>query len=176
VKKFVTLMVLLSFAFGAHFIAQQQTQTDMPTYTPEQRWARAASQITVSMVAAISYAKSMGQTAEQFGEYCVKLFAPGWGAPDSGTLNIIRGVRRNFLMWTDSEFEITESSDKSVTARSNRPWSRYFGDNETWYGVTLGEFESCLHVFNVRLAEHLGLGYKDEIKNGWLYMTFSIEK
>jgi hypothetical protein len=79
-------------------------------------------------------------------------------------------------MWTDSEFEITESSDKSVTARSNRPWAKYFGDNETWYGVTLEEFEACFHVFNVRLAEHLGLGFKEEIKDGWLHMTFSIEK
>jgi hypothetical protein len=118
----------------------------------------------------------MGQSAEQYGEYCAKLFAPGWGEPGSGTLNIIRGVRRNFLMWTDSEFEITESSDVSVTARSNRPWARYFGDNKPWWDVTLEEFETCFRVFNVRLAEHLGLGYKDEIKDDWFYMTFSKKK
>ncbi|UCE40404.1 MAG: hypothetical protein JSV17_13200 [Candidatus Aminicenantes bacterium] len=167
---------LISLTLGAPLTAQQQAETELPTYTPEQRWGRASSQFTVSFVAGISYAKSMGQTAEQYGEYLAKLFAPGWGEPGSGTLNIIRGVRRNVLLWTNAEFEITEKSEVSVTGRLNRPWARYFGEDKTWYGVTLDEFEKCFSVFNHLLAEYLGLGYKEEIKEDWLYLTFSLKK
>ena len=167
----IPLVFLLCFTFGG-----QQTETELPTYTPEQCWERTSSQLTVSFVGAIAYAKSLEQSAEQYGEYLAKLFAPSWGEQGSGTLNIIRGVHRNFMMWTESEFEIIESSDVSITARSNRPWAKYFGENKTLYGVTLEEFETCFGVFNRLVAEYLGLGYKDEVKEGWLYMTFSIKK
>jgi len=175
-KKLIILIVLIGVTLGAPLISQQQAEAELPKYTPEQRWERASSQLTVIFVASIAYAKSMGQSAEQLGEYIAKLFSPGWGEPGSGTLNIISGVNRNFMMFTKSEFEITESSDVSVTGRSNRPWARYFGEDKTWYGVTLEEFETSFRVFNRLLAEYLGLEYKDEIKDDWLYMTFSQKK
>ena len=165
------LVLLLCFSF-----AGQQKENELPKYTPEQRWERASSQLTVMMVGAISYAKSMGQSAEQFGEYQMKLFAPSWGEPGTGSLNIIRGVNYNFMMWAGSEFEITESSDVSVTARSNRPWAKYFGEDKTWYGVTLEEVETYLETSIRLLAEYLGLEYKSEVKEDWLYMTFATKK
>ena len=175
-KKLIILIILISVTLGTSLTGQQQAETELPTYTPEQCWERASNQLTVSFVAAISYAKSLGQSAEQYGEYMAKLFMPSWGEPGSGTVNIIRGVRWNLLMWTKSEFEITESSDVAVTGRSNRPWARYFGEDKTWYGVTLEEFETSFRVFNRLLAEYLGLEYKDEIKDDWFYMTFSQKK
>jgi hypothetical protein len=175
-KKLIVLIALVGLALGSPLTSQQQADTELPNYTPEQRWERASSQLTWSIVAAIAYAKSMGQSAEQLGEYYAKLFLPTWGEPGSGTLNVIRGVHLNFLQWTKSEFEITESSDVSVTGRSNRPWARYFGEEKSAYGVTPEDFDTTFMAFHNLLAEHLGLEFKCEIKDGWLYMTFSLKK
>jgi hypothetical protein len=170
------LMILpLVFLFCFTF-AGQQKENELPELTPVQRWERASNQMTVMMVGAISYAKSMGQSAEQFGEYQMKLFAPSWGEPDTGSLNIIRGVYYNFMMWAGSKFEIVESSDVSVTARSNRPWAMHFDGDKPWYGVTLEEVEEYIGTTIRLLAEYLGLDYKSEVKEGWLYLTFGMKK
>jgi hypothetical protein len=172
-KNFIILIIFLGVTLGTPLISHQQTDTELPKYSPEQRWSRASYSVTLLFVTGIAYAKSMGQTAEQYGEYCAKLFTPGWGEPNTGRLSVIRGMNMNYMAWIESEFEITESSDESVTGRSNRPYVKYFGDDKSMYGVTVEEYEKCLSVFNHRLADYLGLKYKDGVKDGWLYMTFS---
>ena len=169
----VLLTVLVLLALGVPMASQAQ-DIELATYTPEQRWERASSQLVVSFVAAIAYAKSMGQTAEDYGKAVVKLFTPGWGEPGSGTLGVIGGMNRNFLLYTESEFELVDQSETSVTARSNRPWVRYFGEDEMWYGVTLEEFEKTFQVFNSGLAEYLGLGYEEWVEDDWLYLKFTL--
>jgi len=169
----VSLILLVLVIVNMPLIAQQQAQMDLPTYTLEQRWERASSQYMVRSVAGIAYAKAMGQSAEKYGEFCAELFAPGWGEPSSGSVSIIRGVRRNMLLWSGAEFKITESSKTSMTGRANRPWAKYFGEDHTWYGVTSDELETVLHVFNQRLANYLVLQYEDRIDGDWFYMTFS---
>jgi len=172
----VIIIVLLAITVIAPLAAQQQTQLELPEYTLEQRWARASSQLAVSWVVAISYAKSVGKTSEQYGDYCAKFFATSWGEPGSGSTKIIRGLRRNYLMFSDSEFEVIEFSEVSTTARFNRPWLKYFGEDQKWFGVTLEEYEACFRVFNQRLAEYLDLEYKEKIKDNWLYLTVTKKK
>lgn len=172
----IILVVLTVATLGTAYAVQQQTTIELPTYTPEQRWERASSQVTVSFVAGIAYAKSMGQSVEEYSESLSKLFAPGWGEPGSGSLSIIQGVHRNMMLWQGAQFDIMEASEVSVTARSNRPWARYFGENKMWYGVTLDEFESMFQIFNHRIAEHLGLSFEGRIEGDWLYLTFSLKK
>lgn len=87
---------------------------------------------------------------------------------------MVRGMHRNLSLWPNSEFEIVEQSEKSVTVRANRPWSVLFGEDETWYGVTVQEYETFFGVFNSRLADHLGLGYEERTEGDWLYLTFSL--
>ena len=172
---FKTFLITLSlFALAAPFAVEAQ-EIELASYTAEQRWERAASQFTVSGVSAIAYAKSMGQPVEEYAKTVADLFAPGWGERGSGTLSIVQGMHRNFSLWPDCEFELLEQSDASVTARSNRPWARYFGEDEMWYGVSLEEFETSFQVFNASLAEHLGLGYEDWMENGWWYFKFTLE-
>lgn len=146
---------------------------DLPEYTPQQRWERAASQATVSIVAGIAYAKSKGQSAEEYGEFLAEVFAPGWGEPNSGSVQIIRGVHRNWNLWPAGMLDILEISDNSVTARANRPWTTYFGEDRTWYGVTLEEFEQVFRVFNERFADYLGLRYEEQVEGEWLVITFT---
>jgi hypothetical protein len=155
-------------------IALQGQDIELASYTPEQRWERAASQFAVSGVAALAFAKSMGQTVEEYAGTVADLFAPGWGEPGSGSLSIVRGMHRNFSLFPNAEFEIVEQSGESVTARVNRPWAGYFGEDETWYGVTLEEYEESNQIFLSRLCEYLGLGYEEWTEDGWVYLKFSL--
>ena len=168
------LLIALSVVALAAPVTVRAQEIELASYTPEQRWERAASQFTVSLVASIVYAKSMGQSAEEVAEAWVDLFAPGWGDPGSGSLTIVRGMHRNLALWPDCQFEIVEQSETSVTVRANRPWAVYFGEDEVWLGVTLDEWEKTFQVFNARLADHLGLGYEDWAEEGWWYMKFTL--
>jgi hypothetical protein len=172
-KKLIILIIFIGVTLASSLISLQLTDTELPKYTPEQRWKRASYSFGLAFVTGIAYAKSMSQSAEQYGEYCAKLITSGLGEPNSGSLSIIYGMNYNYMAWTESEFEITESSDESVTGRSNRPYVRYFVEDQSWYGVTVEEFEQCFSVINHRLADYLGLKFKDEVKDGWLYLTFS---
>jgi len=175
-KKFFILMMLLSIAFTNQLVAQEQTKLELPEYTTEQLWGRCGFLQVATMVAGISHAKSMGKTAEEYGEFFAKTFSPGWGKPGSGSTKIIRGVRRNYLSLKGTTVEVLKYSESLVTARVNRRWVGYFGENKTRYGVTLDEYETCFKVFNKRLAEYLGLEYKEEIKDDMLYITFTKKK
>jgi hypothetical protein len=175
-KKFIILIVLIGVTLVTPLISHQQADIELPTYTLEQRWERASDLYIYVFALAIAHAKSLGQSVEEATEDLAKIVVPTWGEPGSGTLNIIRGMYRNHMALPDSEFKITESSDVSVTARYNRSWAKYFGEEKILAGITLEEFETCVSGFYRLLAEYLGLGYKSEIKEGWFYMTFSKKK
>ena len=66
--KLRNLLIALSLVAVAAPATVQAQEIELASYTPEQRWERAASQVTVSFVAAIVYAKSMGQTVEELAE------------------------------------------------------------------------------------------------------------
>ncbi len=168
----IPLAILFLSVLPTPTLAQE---IELATYTPEQRWERAGSQVAVALIGGIAYAKSMGKTAEDFGESMADTFVPGWGEPGSGSLGIVRGMHRNYSLWPNCEFELVEQSEESVTARVNRPWAGYFGEDEIWYGVTLEEYEKSFQVFNSRLSEYLGLGYEEWVEDGWLYLKFSLE-
>jgi hypothetical protein len=169
----VSLVALVALVFGSPFVVHAQ-EIELATYTPEQRWERAGSQTVAVGVAALAYAKSLGKTAEEFGEAAADIFGPGWGEPGSGSLGIVRGMHRNYSLWPNCEFELVEQSEESVTARVNRPWSGFFGEDETSYGVTLEEYEKSFQVFNSRLSEYLGLGYEEWVEDGWMYLKFTL--
>jgi len=171
-KRALGVLLVLSLLVA---LAAQAQDIELATYTPEQRWERASSQLAVSWVAGIAYAKSRGQTAEDFGKAVIELFTPGWGEPGTGTLNVIGGMNRNYMMFFGSEFELVEQSETAVSARSNRPWTRYFGEDGVWYGVTIEEYEKTFQIFNKGLADYLGLGYREWTEDGWSYMEFSLK-
>ena len=166
----IPLAVLLLAAIPTTTLAQE---IEAPSYTPEQRWERAATFATLGTVSAIAYVKSSGQSLDEYYEAMADLFVPGWGEPGTASLGIMVGFLRNFAAWPDCEYEIVEQSEDYVTARLNRPWTKYFGEDQTWYGVTLQEYEAFTEFFNLRLAEYKGLGYEQWTEGEWMYVKFS---
>jgi hypothetical protein len=149
-------------------------ETPWPEYTDAQRWSRMGTLGTLGSVAAMAYAKSQGATLDEFGKWWGDLFAPSWGEPGSyAPLQVMRGMRRNFLAWPGVEVEILNESDASVTARVTRPWVAYFGDDQTWYGVTLDEYERLNSMFMRRIAEYHGLAFRERRDGERLVITFA---
>lgn len=149
-------------------------EVELATYTAEQLWERSAVLSAVGSVAAIGFAKSQGVSPEAYGGYLAELFAPGWGEPGTGTLNIVRGMARNMTADPQCKAEIVEQSASSITMRINRCWVRFFGEYGEWYGVTLEEYDTVWEVFTSGLAEYLGLGYGQRVEGDSSYLTFTL--
>jgi hypothetical protein len=167
--------VLLVLAVATLVAQPSAAQTPQwPDYTEEQRWNRMAQMGTLGVVAAMAYAKERGASLEESGRWWGDLFAPSWGQPGSyGPLEVMRGMRRNFLSWPGMEVEVLSQTETSVTARVNRPWIAYFGDTGTWYGVTLEEFERLNSMFMGRIANYHGLAFEERRDGERLVLTFS---
>jgi hypothetical protein len=145
-----------------------------PDYTQEQRWSRMAQLGTLGVVAAMAYAKEQGASLEEFGRWWGDLFAPSWGqAGTYGPVEVMRGMRRNFLSWPTMEVEVLSQTETSVTARVNRPWAAYFGDSGSWYGVSLEEYERVNSMFMRRIADYHGLTFEERRDGDGLVLTFS---
>lgn len=150
------------------------SQETWPDYTQDQQWDRMTRLGSLGTVAAMAYAKSQGADLEEFGKWWGDLFAPGWGQPGAyGPVQAMRGMRRNFLAWKGMTFEILSESDAAVSARFTRPWVAYFGDNGTWYGVTLEEYEHLNFQFMERIAEYHGLSFEEHRDGEGVVITFA---
>jgi hypothetical protein len=166
------ILVLAMAMLAAGQAAAQTPQ--WPVYTEEQRWTRMAQQGTLGVVAAMAYAKEKGATLEEFGRWWGDMFVPSWGQPGSyGPFEVMRGMRRNVMSWPGMEVEVLSQTETAVTARMNRPWTAYFGDSGTWYGITLEEFERLNSMFMQRVADYHGLAFEERRDGESWVLTFS---
>lgn len=166
-----TLLLVLALMVPTALTAQQP---DLPHYTPDQRWDRISSLANSSIVASIRYAKEMGQSVEEFGEWWADLFDDSWGEPGSyGPAQVMRGMRRNWLSFHSGKVEVLELTDDMARARFNRAsYLEYFGEDGVSYGVTVDEYEMVFDIFNRRIADYHGLVYEGQIDDdGWV-MSF----
>ena len=84
-------------------------------------------------------------------------------------------MRRNLLAFSDWKFELIDSLENKVIGKFSRPYlSRLFKDNDSFYGVTLDEYEAGFRAFNRGICEYLHLKYEDNIEGDWI--TFTISK
>lgn len=155
-----------SLAFGQNI--------ELTPQTPEQRFAAASGNWAATIVVGISYAKSMGGTAEDFGRHMAGLAVPGWGAPGSRKLDVIRGMQAGMMGFPSAEFEIADQTAESITARVNRPWASDFGETGMFWGVSLEEFESLWEVFGDALGDRFDMEYHHWIEGEWLFLRLPL--
>jgi hypothetical protein len=169
----VALMAVVLLLFALPTVAHAQQENQFPDYTDTERWDRASRLGVVSMAAAIRHAKDMDQPLDDFGRWWVDLFDDGWGEAGSyGPVQVMRGMRRNWLSFHGGEVEILESSDDEVTASFNRVYLDIFGSDRTLYGVSVEEYERVFSLFNQGIADYHGLQYDDRIEGQDWIVTF----
>lgn len=174
-KRLVAVAVLVVAAPVMGQEVQQQAKTiTFPSFTVEQNWARAVSLLNANIVAGFGYAKSRGVSAEDYGHWLGKTFAPGWGQASVGTaIRYARGIQNNLRAYPGVKVEVLSAADTAVTMRTSRPYVTWFGTTSQLYGVNIAEYDTVISATTEEIAHYLGLRYQQRIDGDWLTMTIS---
>jgi len=177
-NKTIVGTILFTFIFFGSILAQQQAEQkiELPQRTPEWKLGRAVWHMDLYVCTGIAYAKSLGKTAEDYGKFVGKQFAPTWkGLKGQGIAPVIRLVSGHWQIYKNGKCEILSESETSVTVRMNRPYLVYFKDGEL-IGVTVEEYESFLEQIGLVIVNYLGLEYEKKIEGDWVVVTISEKK
>jgi hypothetical protein len=106
-----------------------------------------------NIIVTISYAKSQGQTVEEFGNYCGNLYKETW-SKEGGFQTFVTG---NLMNMTDlsEKVEIVNQTDKRVTLKVVDFYPN-LRDNEPIYNVTYEEFIRFFKASHDPIADYMG--------------------
>lgn len=122
----------------------------------------------------IAYAKSMGQSVEDFAEFVGKHHS--LGDPNNATLASV--AQTGHLVMTSypgGRYDIISESDSMIVAKSNRPYKVYY-KNGPMLGVTLDEFEKYFWGHVAIMASKLNMESKCEITENEVIHTLTYKK
>jgi hypothetical protein len=144
---------------------------ELPQLTLQQKWETAESNLVYFIVCGISYAKSRGQTAEDFGTWAGQVAEPFWDeAKSKGPRGLVEGISSNKQQFQDFEMEILDESDISIRGRM-----KCFGENLIrkyfQYKISVDEYVQFFDKKWVAIADYMGLEYKQHVEGDWLVFT-----
>ena len=120
-------------------------------------------------VAAIAYAKDVGQTPQQYGRFIGELAAPGWTARTPA--GFVLRMYRNYCEWDGLQFEVVEVSEDMISVRTNVPYESRVGDSGDPFGVTLQDYVAVHEAAYDAIAEHLNLELTRQRDGAWTVVT-----
>lgn len=167
-RRIPLLVVIATLAAGAPRAAAQ----DLPEYTSDQRWARTEYMANAWVVMGIRYAKSKGESVDQFTQAVFEAFDPGWSM-EYGPQEIMRAMRRNWLTYRAGEMEVLESSPERVHFRVNRPYTAFFGESGEVFGVTLADYQRMMGLFHENICAKRGMTYQESVEGDWVTITIA---
>ncbi len=168
--------VLVVFLFVGVIGAQEnKSKIDLPELTLEQKVSRQAWLAVGSAVLGISFAKSVGKTAEDYGRYMVELWAPGWSANKGSPIRMIRVMYLNSHLDPNYKMEIFQSSESEVKGRMTPNGVGNFTGG-MYYGVSLEEYMICGKIWREGLADYLDLVWKEDFDGEWVNFTVSVKQ
>lgn len=161
-KKILSLVILV-FLFAQ--ISAQDGFT-VPQVSQQEKEQILYNHVIAYAVTGISFAKSKGVSAEEYGRYIGKLFAPMWnpddgfGALASGMMYILAGMHPNNEMTIiDQNKNMVKFKMKNVTMA--------FGQGP-FLGVTEKEFLDCSYGVIDELAKRMNAEFKHKMgEDGW---------
>jgi hypothetical protein len=122
----------------------------------------------------IAYAKSMGQSVDDFAEFVGNRH--NLGNPNTATLkSVIQTGHYVITSYPGGEFEVISESDSIIVAKSNRPYKDYFKEGPL-IGVTLEEFEKYFWSHVAIMHSKLNIDFKYEISGNEVIQTISYSR
>ena len=122
----------------------------------------------------IAYAKSMGQSVEDFAEFVGNLHS--LGDPNNATLaSVAKTCHLVITSYPGGKYEIISESDSMLVAKWNRPYKVYY-KNGSMLGVSLDEFEKYLYGHVAIMASKLNIDSKYEISENEVIHTLTYKK
>lgn len=145
-------------------IAQPSTPA-LPTYTAEQRWARAAELNIATNVTNLMQAKERGLTAEAYGQERFKASGPprAW-TTQSTPIALFRTMYLNFMSHPQQQCVLLEASENRVRAECNRPYVASVRSRTAAYGVTLEEYDAAFFAFAQAITQYHKMTWERELR------------
>jgi hypothetical protein len=122
----------------------------------------------------IAYAKSMGQTVEEFAEFVAARHA----LTSPNDTSLIAAIKSANFVWTcypGGQMQILAESDSIVITKSNRPYKAMFNSGPV-LGVTIDEFEKYLFGHVVIMAANIGILCEYKIEDDHIITSFAYKK
>jgi hypothetical protein len=171
-----TMLVVLVLSFSILAQEKEKQSIELPQLSLEQKLDRSVKNTTGREVVGIAYAKSMGKTPEDYGKFMGERMASFWAdIKGKGPVPFIQYWYRFLQTDRYSKMEILSVSKTSVQAKMTVygvTHIRAFAD----LGVTVEEYASYLGKFSERLADYVGLEYKQILDRDWILFTVTEKK
>lgn len=143
-------------ALGFQSLIAQSTDIELPEYTDEQRWRRAATGTLSFQAALIAMGRERGMSAEEVGVWVGEFFSQAWvGGLEARQLVV--GMYRNHMSSPGASAEILETSPTTVKARFNRPMDPVIGADRQHLGVSADEFYAMYGGTSTAVADWVGV-------------------
>lgn len=157
--------------FSVSFLHAQQPFT-VPEVTNDQEKEILYNHMIAYAAAGITFAKTKGVSAEEYGKYIGEQFRPFWD-PAQGfpffaktIMFILKG------MHPANEMQILEQNEKMVKFKMKNVDAMF--QMGPAYGITYDEFLLCSKGILETVADHMKSDFSQEIdKNGWYVVTIN---
>jgi hypothetical protein len=170
---FLAFFVLSSFPLCQEKNAEK---IELPQLKIEQKWHLARNNLTSLSMATIAFAKSLGKTPENFGEFYAELTASTYEPRVKSVKEFVQALNvLGQIFYSEKEdykIEILSESEISVEGRMSIPAAyplKYWSDP----GVTVEEYIRYWGKYWAVTAGHIGMEYKQKFEGDWVYFTVS---
>jgi hypothetical protein len=149
---------------------------ELPQLSLEQKWKITESNLIYFITCGISYAKSHGGTAEDFGTWAGQIAAPSWDEEKSkGAHGLVEGIVSNKQQFHNFEIEILNESETMIQARM-----KGFGEDQIRrrprHEITEDDYIQFFNKKWTAIADHLGLEYNQKVEGEWVIFFVSGKK
>ncbi|MEI6061577.1 MAG: hypothetical protein WCR72_12770 [Bacteroidota bacterium] len=169
--KIITAAIVMLSIVNVIYAQEKNETVKLPVLTVEQKWETAEGNLIYFVISGISYAKSKGQTAEDFGVWAGKVGCPYWQTLDSLTpAKFVQQISMNKQQFKNFQMEILEAKKSSVKGRM-----KGFGNNlVTEYnlgGVTEDDYRRFFAKKWETIAGCVKLVYTQKEEGEWTYFN-----
>ncbi len=174
--KLVTTIVIAVFTANSVLAQDIDQVVKLPQLTVEQKWETAEGNLVYFVISGISYAKSKGETPEDFGAWTGKVGCPYWQSLDSmSPSKFVQEISANKQQFKGFQMEILEAKKSCVKGRM-----KGYGNNlvalYNMGGVTEDDYTRFFNKKWETIAHCVGFEYRQEKTGDWVYFTVSEKK
>jgi hypothetical protein len=174
--KLISISFFILFTAAYAFSQEQNQAIKLPILTVEQKWETAEGNLVYFVISGISYAKSKGETPEDFGVWTGKVGCPYWKGIEHMTPGkFVQEISSNKQQFKDFQMEIL-NAEKSVVKGRMMGYGNKLVTLYNLGGVTEDEYVRFFKKKWETIAECVGYEYKQEKKGEWIYFTVSEKK
>jgi hypothetical protein len=173
--KTIICISLALFVVSSFSNSQEKTKQpiELPQKTLEYKVERGVINTLSWIYAGIAYAKSKGDTPEDFARYGLKAWGSYW--EDLDIKAYVQKWHRIFSTDFHFKMEILNATETSVEAKMTI-FARRCAETFAESGVTEEEYIRFISTSISSIAEYLGWEYKQKLEGEWLYFSVSEEK